>query len=155
MSNCGPHFYESHSRITGHVQNESSHPTVSYRYTQSKQLQSAGKPHSLTTVCPLQNALFEQLDGKSTSGRDWSQSDIPHQQLSMRSGDELSAIKREAGQRHRIIIGSKVLKAAFVVIHQLQQAFCKNSDENLYDCLTNIPFLEIWWRLHSICRCGS
>ena len=49
----------------------------------------------------------------------------------MRSGDELSAVKREAGQRDRIVVRGKVLEAAFVVIHQLQEALCKHSDHSL------------------------
>ena len=114
----------------------------------------AGKSHSWTKSVDISNNLFTQLDDgylfieglypsqlhrvtselftRSTSGTVWSQSDVPHQQLSMGSSDDLFAVKCEAGQRYTIVVSGKVLKTAFVVINQLQQAFCKHNNKNIY-----------------------
>ena len=89
------------------------------------------KSHAASPQYQHQNASFLQPDSKSASRMAWSQSHVPHQQLSVRSGDELSAVKSEAGQRDWIVVRGKVLEAAFVVIHELQEALCKHSDHSL------------------------
>ena len=102
------------------------------------------KSHIASPQYRHQNASFLQPDSKSAPRMDWSQSHVPHQQLSVRSGDELSAVKSEAGQRDRIIVRGKVLEAAFVVIRQLQEALCKHSNHSLDGSFNGAWFPKIW-----------